>query len=641
VSRRRLIVFVVGGALGVLVSGAVIVHQRVSSQVDRALSAASAPRSGPVIEEITPVVFQQSATLWTDATRVNDCALQGGGLFAATEGGLVHLSEGGPPRSLWTSRNKPGLADHALTALAARGDLLVAGSRSGTLSVFDRHTTRSFRIDDGRFGAVTDLLWHDDSLFVATTSGVVLELDGELRRVISATPAIEGGVTALSSNGARLAVSAADGAAYLVDAGELQRFAAPAQGAAPSRLTALAWVGEQLFAGSPTELYRVDEDGSLQVVRRDLFVTALASLGNVLALGTFDDGVLLLDAARPGASPRRHVLEGRRIDRLRVVDGRLVALGPGLVARVEVSTDELRTLELPDGLSSNHVTALGYDDRRRLWVGHFDAGVDIIEGGAVMRRLPTSSGAGQRGTDVNALAFDARRNVMLVATNHGLIEAGEDSNRRLSTDDGLIGDTVTALLLRGEERVFATSRGLTIDAGGMRSIYAFHGLPSNRLYALAGRAEGALYVGTLAGVAVVEGLRARETLRASPDGLRANWCAALASAEEGVYIGTVGGGVSLWSDEGAVRHLPLPDGEQRYTVNPGAMLLDGDRLFVGTLGNGLLIFERDRSEWADFEQPMAGAAVTAIAIEAGSRVLDLGTDRGLLRLDGDMLGATE
>jgi ligand-binding sensor domain-containing protein len=192
-------------------------------------------------------------------------------------------------------------------------------------------------------------------------------------------------------------------------------------------------------------------------------------------------------------------------------------------------------------------------------------------------------------------------------------------------------------LLREEDRIFATSEGLSVasKAGGeVRSIYAFHGLPSNRLYSLADQ-DGHLFVGTLGGVALVDGLRVRQRLRAAPGGLQANWCSAMAAAAEGIYMGTTGGGVDLRRPDGSVDRLPMAR-PGRFTVNPGAMLVAGQRLLVGTLEHGLLVLDRARQEWLDIEQPLPGAAVTALAVD--DDFLYVGTNRGLLRLGRDVIG---
>ena len=64
-----------------------------------------------------------------------------------------------------------------------------------------------------------------------------------------------------------------------------------------------------------------------------------------------------------------------------------------------------------------------------------------------------------------------------------------------------------------EGRIYATNQGISFSprtGGAIRSIYAFHGLPSNRVYALAQQSDQ-LYAGTLGGLAQLKSLRVEKT----------------------------------------------------------------------------------------------------------------------------------
>jgi len=576
--------------------------------------------------------------LWTATSGAADGGSIDGGLVVATGGGLVELGpSAGSPR-VWTALSTEGISDHDLTAVARMEgpEALALGTRSGEVVIVERGLARSVRIDDNSRGAVTDLAWSDGDLHVATASGALIRLPRDLGHASLIGPVVEGGLAALAAGPRGLIAAGGDGAVYRVEGRALVRVAEPPPGQAVP-LTALAWRGDRILAGSPLALLSAREGGRLEPVRPDLFVTALLVHEDRLYVGTPGQGVLVLDGARPDSDPQRHLLDGRWISRLREVEGRPVAFGPDVVARLDPAAglEGVQDLSLPRGISSNHVTALAFDDQRRLWVGHFDDGVDVLSaGGEVVRHVPGEDLA--RLSSVNALAYDPDDRVMLVGTSHGVLEVGDATVIAIDSADGLIGDGVNAILVTGAERVFATGQGLTVDprAGEMRSIYAFHGLPSNRLSALA--SEGAaLVVGSLGGVARVDGLEVRRRVDASPEGLKASWCSALASTPEGTYVGTVGGGIDLWRRDGTVDRIELPGGS-RTTVSPGAMLVVGDHLLVGTVERGLLAFDRSLGEWVEVEQPLAGASVTALAADGES--LFVGTDRGLLRLDPGELG---
>ncbi len=612
-------------------------HVVVAARVDRALAEARRPPAAFEIRFLPPRSGREAPVerLWTSTLGVTDGAAWSGRIVVATGGGLVEIVAA-RARRLRTAGTDPGFADHTLTAVAALGARLVLGARSGTLSLLEGNHLRSLRLGDGRLGTITDLLWHDEDLLVATASGRVIRLTGDLGTGQVLGPPIEGGATAIAPSPDGPLVAGADGVLRRVDGDRLEVIARPADGDPSVRLTAVVQWGDRLFVGTPTGLLGVDGSGRFVPHRRGLFVTTLIVVGERLLVGTHDRGVLVLDVRHPAGMPTARALPGRRVDRLRLVDARPMAFGPGLVASLDVMTGANDDVALPAGLASNHITALALDDRRQLWVGTFDDGVDVLgTTGEVVRHLPTPEMS--RYASVNALAVDRVAGSMLVATSHGVLEVLGDAIDVIDQDDGLIGEAVTALLVRDETRVFATNRGLSLATGRggeVRSIYAFHGLPSNRLYALAAQGDR-LWVGTLGGTAVIEGLRVQRSLRAATGQLRAAWCTALAVAPEGTYVGTTAGGLDLVHPDGTVEPFSPPEVE-RFSVNQGAMLLSDHFLLVGTLERGLLIFDRNRTEWVQFDQPLPGAAVTALA--AAEDALWVGTDRGLLRLGREIIG---
>ena len=104
-----------------------------------------------------------------------------------------------------------------------------------------------------------------------------------------------------------------------------------------------------------------------------------------------------------------------------------------------------------------------------------------------------------------------------VATANGLVlfDAAAHEKQVLGKAEGLIANQVTDVLLRGDSRsptiTAATPAGITtIDASGTSSLYAFHGLVNNHVYALA--AEGTrILAGTLGGLSILDsGYRQRK-----------------------------------------------------------------------------------------------------------------------------------
>jgi ligand-binding sensor domain-containing protein len=204
--------------------------------------------------------------------------------------------------------------------------------------------------------------------------------------------------------------------------------------------------------------------------------------------------------------------------------------------------------------------------------------------------------------------------------------------RLVGERDGLAGGNVAAIALGagrdGTGVAAATSIGLSVVEGPVaRSITAFHGLPNNHAYAVA-VAGGRTYVGTLGGLAEVEGLRVRRVFTRADSKLPHNWVNALAAADGRVYVGTYGGGVATLMPSG---DLVVAEETAGLEVNPGAMAVVGRRLYVGTLRSGLYALDLDSGRWTRISAVLSSTNVTAIAADA--TYLYVGTEHGITRVE--------
>jgi ligand-binding sensor domain-containing protein len=177
--------------------------------------------------------------------------------------------------------------------------------------------------------------------------------------------------------------------------------------------------------------------------------------------------------------------------------------------------------------------------------------------------------------------------------------------------------------------VLATAGGLTeIFGERARSITAFHGLASNHLYTSA--AVGSrLFVGSLAGLAELEGLRVVRTYKTSNSRLSHDWVTALAEADGTLYIGTNGGGVDALLPTGEL--VSFADERGRFEVNQNAMQYDGVRLFVGTSDRGLLVYNTRARSWKQISAGLTSQSVTAITTD--DQFVYVGTSNGLVRIE--------
>jgi ligand-binding sensor domain-containing protein len=183
--------------------------------------------------------------------------------------------------------------------------------------------------------------------------------------------------------------------------------------------------------------------------------------------------------------------------------------------------------------------------------------------------------------------------------------------------------------------VLATAGGLTEIAGGRaRSLTAFHGLSSNHLYTSA-TAGSRLFVGSLAGLIELEGLRVVRTYKTSNSRLSHDWVTALAEADGTLYVGTNGGGVDALLPTGEWVSFANDRDVGKFEVNQNAMYFDGERLYVGTGDKGLLVYNTRSRRWKRLSAGLSSPSVTAITSD--DRYVYVGTMNGLVRIEKRMV----
>ncbi len=276
-------------------------------------------------------------------------------------------------------------------------------------------------------------------------------------------------------------------------------------------------------------------------------------------------------------------------------------------------------------LADRNISALSFDSAGRLWVGYFDRGLDILEPGLDRATHVENDHV----FCVNRIVEDRERGITAVATANGLVLFDRAGKQRqvLGRAEGLIADQVTDVLVRPGGMTVATPAGITfVDAAGMRSLYAFHGLVNNHAYALAS-AGGRLLVGTLGGLSVLDGDAVRASYTTANSGLRHNWITAIAPVGGEWFVGTYGAGVLRFDGSGNWRSFPdLPAG---FEVNANAMLATERAVYAGSLAGGLYIYERTSGRWKNSTAGLPSENVTALATQGG--YIYAGTDNGLVR----------
>jgi ligand-binding sensor domain-containing protein len=312
-------------------------------------------------------------------------------------------------------------------------------------------------------------------------------------------------------------------------------------------------------------------------------------------------------------------LTGKKITTLKYLNGKFYA---GSDEGIYQSEDSVWTpFYLPEEkeIAANHVTAIlpYFGD---LWVGTFDRGFEILNSDGSVKSKPPEGPAWA----INGFLADG--DSIWIAHNAGVsVYRGEILTRHITKSDGLIGSRVSAVCAIPGGRAYATESGLTLDNGaGLSSIYAFHGLANNHIYACVSIGD-VIYIGTLGGLNAIQNRKVVKTWRPGETPLKTGWITALAVSGKDLFVGTYGGGVQkLGASE---QWTGYSDSIGSFEVNPGAMLVSGNLLLVGSLDKGLFIMDLSTEKWRNIADGLASQNVTAIARDANNYYI--GTDMGI------------
>ncbi len=395
-------------------------------------------------------------------------------------------------------------------------------------------------------------------------------------------------------------------------------------------VTALAGTFDDLWIGTLGQGAIHRRGGLIEEIRAPLpdpHVFSLAVGPDRAAIGT-SSGIAEFRGGRfhgtiaDGAFAKALHYEGKRLV-IGTLDDDVEAIVEAQGQTVTVKRGEIRIAgkrEIAAGpglLTDGNIAALAVEPGGRLWVGYFDRGLDLIDGTTsthiedehlfcINRIVPTRDGA-------------------IVATANGLVFADRAGKPRqvLGRRDGLLADHVTDVLVERGQIAAATPAGVTfLGPSGPESLYAFHGLVNNHVYSLASY-NGQWIAGTLGGASFIDGRVVRASYTTANSPLRHNWISALTTAGDRLYAGTYGAGVYVFD---GIRWEPS---SPSFEVNPNAMVSTEAAVYAGTLGQGLAIFDRSSGRWTFDTAGLPSLNVTALAAQAGQ--LWIGTGNGLVR----------
>lgn len=607
-------------------------------------------------------------TVYLNAADARATALFAGTRYLATSGGLIALDEGGTVKRRYTTFD--GLSDNDLTALVVFRDRLFIGTASSGLMAFDGNGFTAYRFVKPKAARVSVLVATESELLIGTLDGGLFEYDGQrfTRRFNSAVGADFTRVTALLPFASRLYVGTQDDGLYLWREGHIEHLAT-SEGLPSPRITGLAALPASdsqygvVAAATDFGIVGLNDSNEVKAISKQPNVTSIAVSGDRLFAGLFNGGVLDVSAERtkalasqpptglsetpglPRDAPALVFVDERSLWAL-TREGAFVRDGRGSGPAFEPVAASLASERI---ITGDHITSVALDGANRLWVGYFDRGMDVI---ALETSERLSHVEDDHIREVNFITHDQASGQTLIATSRGLVVIDGRMQQSVLTrqQNGLISDAIahvslmtanplangpgaggtTSLPFAGA-MVLATAGGLTEIAGGRaRSLTTFHGLSSNHLYTSA-VAGSRLFVGSLAGLIELEGLRVVRTYKTSNSHLSHDWVTALAAAEGTLYVGTNGGGVDALLPTGEWMSFANDREVGKFEVNQNAMYFDGERLYVGTGDKGLLVYNTRARSWQRISAGLPSPSVTAITSD--DRYVYVGTMNGLVRIE--------
>lgn len=661
--RHLLVIAIVGG-----VAFVAFVRWRALDALRRAgkelatsqnLGVAVHPLGGPDGSSPSPLPF----TSFSTPAVYSAAAVFHGHLFLCGPAGLSEYDPDGA--FLHSYRVGQELPSSALARIAQgvladanEPELLISTAGEGVLA-FNGRSFRQIRPGEASARAITALLpVASGHLLVGTRQRGVLVYDGKRLSPLHATLA-KVSVTELAGTESDLWVGTLDSGVLHWHAGQTEQFR-EAQGLPDAEVESLAVSGDDAYVGTAMGVAEFVRGRFARVLAPDAFARALLVRGRTLVIGTMDQGVreVPLDAARlPAERPATSADFGEIAQVFSAGDGVYAVARQGLYQRNRRGIGWNKLLETEAGadsravLADRNISALAIDEAGRLWVGYFDRGLDIVEPGGqrarhvedehvfcVNRILPAAAPP----VAAEAAGSAGSPGGIAVATANGLVlfdRAGTEQ-QVLARTDGLIADHVTDIAAYRGGLAVATPAGLTfLGPGGARSLYAFHGLVNNHVYAL-GVSGDRLLAGTLGGISVLDREAILTSYTTATSALRHNWISAIVPVGGEWMVGTYGGGILRLDSNGKFQSFDLPgnaagdpgaDATARdVVVNPGAMLATDRNVFAGTLGRGLYVYDRESDRWRRVEQGLPSGNVTALAASGG--ILYVGTDNGLVRI---------
>jgi len=506
-------------------------------------------------------------------------------------------------------------------------ELLIATANDGLLA-FNGSTFRQIRPEKVEARILTSILpVASGHLLFGTKKRGVLAYDGKTIQALH--PLLEGlYVTALAGTESDLWVGTLDRGVLHLHAGAVDEFSEQ-QGLPDREVHSLALSGNMAYVGTSTGVVVFDNGQFTRVLAPGVLATALLATPSMLYVGSEDQGVLpIVLEARHENALSGNTAELAEIRQLFQSGENTYAVARDGIFRLAPHARSWNRVLQSSGavLSDRNVSALAADRNGQLWVGYFDRGLDLLSSD----NRPVHHVEDEHVFCVNRILPESKADIIDVATANGLVRFDEAGSveQILTRADGLIADHVTDVVRYGDGLALATPAGLTfLDAAGARSMYAFHGLVNNHVYAL-GASGDDLLAGTLGGLSRLTRGDVRVNYTTATSNLKHNWITAVVPVGSDWMVGTYGAGVLGLDASG--RFYPFEGASGPLVINPNAMLITNDVVLAGTLGDGLYVYDRHSERWTSIRDGLPSLNVTAFTQLNG--FIYIGTDNGLVRI---------
>lgn len=563
---------------------------------------------------------------------VRDAAEFQGSIYAATSAGLQQYSADGQMLHQFTTAE--GFPTLDVTSLAADKDSLWIGTADAGWIRFSDRSWKQYLPEDKTLRSVRSLLiTRQGSIFIGTAAGVI-QYNGKEYRRFHPEQLSKTGITRLAGDSLNLWIGTFDSGMYVFKNGVLSHFTTE-DGLPDSLITDIHMVREKAFVSTPSGVVLAD-GRQFQRVLNNTFVQSLEMRGKSLWAASRDQGILRIDAGNALKRPSRYVPAAPQLKdsgaTLRKIGYTVMAFAPGKSWYLGANDRWQAWGRATSTLEDSNISSLLRAADGKLWVGYFDHGLDVLT--ADFERIAHYE------DDVffciNYLAQDSAGRIY-VSTANGLAVMEPGGSRRIYHEaDGLLSDRVmqaVPLDPDGRRVAIATAQGFTLmQNGAMKSLYAFHGLVNNHVYAIAGRKDQ-IYVGTLGGISRISDMRVISSWTQMDSGLRRNWVNALLALDDRLLVGTYGSGIQSRSETGdwtAFEALP-----KDFEVNPNAFFYDGRFVFCGTLDRGVFVYDTRRNRWKQILNELPAPNATAFARSGNN--LYVATERGLLQISYDKI----